>query len=143
MFFEPADDFRAKNEDLVELALNRSALTLVLRRDAEETGDEFADAWRQSDEQVGYGGGLHAFAETRAVVLILPVEVFRSFRELANERIVQALQTLGLMKVFVAKAGDAENQTLFFVSVPRGGGKPSWAPSPFPTPAARTCRSRA
>ena len=55
----------------------------------------------------------------RAVVLILPVEVLQTFRELANERIVQALQTLGFMKVFVAKSGDTENQTLFFVIVLR------------------------
>ena len=64
------------------------------------------------------------------------------FSELANERIVQPLQTLGFMKVFVAKSGDTENQTLVFVSVLRGG-KPSSAPSPFLGPEVRTCRSRA
>ncbi len=93
-------------------------MTLTLRRHAEEPRDEFTDAWRQSDEQIRHGDRSHAFAATAVIVLILAVQARGRFRELSDERIVQALQPFGPRKVLVAKSGDTESQALFFVFVP-------------------------
>ncbi len=118
MLRQRADDLLTKHKDRVELALNRFALTITLGRHVEEPGDEFTDARRQSDEEIGHGDGRHAFAATAAIVLILAVQACERFCKLRDERIVQALQPLGSREVLVGKSGDTESQALFFVIVP-------------------------
>jgi hypothetical protein len=75
---------------------------------AEEPRHERTDVRREADQEVGNGGRRHPFAETAAIILILPVQVGRSLRELSDERIVEALQVLGLMEVRVPKSCNAE-----------------------------------
>ena len=113
VFLDLRDDLGPKQEDRVELAPHGITLPLAIRLHAEEPRDEVADVRRQTHEQIGDRGRLHAFAERGPIVLELAVKVGAALGELTDELGVQALETLGPMEVLVPETGNAERQVCF------------------------------